>query len=150
MGTRYTIPLASTALSTANSLLTIVSGATKAFKVCEIYLAGTGTASAANDVGLYRVATAGITPGGAITPVPLNSSSNAASMTTATSYATQPVLGSKLLDIPVNSNGGVGYYRPQPGLEIEVLAGNVAAGSITLRSVSGTGTVAGWVIVEEI
>ena len=150
MGLRYTIPLASTTLSTTLSSLTIVSGATRAFKICEIYLSGTGTASASNDVGLYRVATAGVTPAGAITPVPLNPASPAASMTTATSYTTQPVIGSKILDIPVNSNGGVGYYRPQPGQEIEVPAGAVAAGTVTLRAVAGTGTVAGWVTVEEI
>lgn len=150
MGLRYTIPLPNTTLSTTLSSLTIIAGATRALKLVEIYLAGTGTASASNDVGVYRVATAGVTGAGAITPAPLNPASPAAFLTNFTSYTTQPVIGAKLLDIPVNSNGGVGYYRPQAGQEIEIPAGNVAASSVTIRSVSGTGTVAGWVIVEEI
>ena len=150
MGIRYTIPLASTTLSTTLSSLTIIAAATRALKVCEIYLAGTGTASASNDVGVYRVATAGVAGAGAVTPAALNPSAPAASFTNFTSYTTQPVVGTKILDIPVNSNGGVGYYRPQPGQEIEIPAGNVAASTLTIRSVSGIGTVAGWVVVEEI
>lgn len=150
MGFRYSIPLASTTLSTTNSSLTIIAGATRALKVVEIYLSGTGTASASNDVGVYRVGTAGATGAGAVTAAPLNPAAPAVSFTNFTSYTTQPVVGTKIFDIPVNSNGGVGYYRPQPGQELEIPAGNVAASTITLRSVSGTGTVAGWVIVEEI
>ena len=150
MGLRYTIPLANFTLSTTLSSLTIIAGATRALKICEIYLAGTGTASASNDIGLYRVATAGVTGAGAITPSALNPASPAAALTCFTSYTTQPVIGAKILDIPVNANGGVGYYRPQPGQEIEVPAGNVAAATVTLRSVSGTSTAAGWVVVEEI
>lgn len=150
MGLRYTIPLPNFTLSTTLSSLTVIAGATRALKLCEIYIAGTGTASASNDIGVYRVATAGVTGAGPITPSPLNPASPAASLTCFTSYTTQPVVGVKLLDLPVNANGGVGYYRPQPGQEIEIPAGNVAASSITIRSVSGTSTMAGWVVVEEI
>jgi len=150
MGFRYTIPIPSTTLSTTNSSLTIIAGATRALKVNEIYLSGTGTASASNDVGVYRVGTAGVTGSAAVTPAPLNPAAPSQSFTNFTAYVTQPVVGTKILDIPVNSNGGVGYYRPQPGQEIEIPAGNVAASTITIRSVSGTGTVAGWVVVEEI
>lgn len=150
MGFRYKLPLASFTLSTTNSSLTIIAGATRALKIVEIYLAGTGTASASNDVGLYRVGTAGATGSGAITPAPDNPAAPAQSFTNFTAYTTQPVVGTKILDMPVNSNGGVFYYRPQVGQEIEIPAGNNAAASVTLRSVSGTGTVAGWVTVEEI
>lgn len=150
MGFKYKIPLASFTLSTANSSLTIISGATRALKITEIYLAGTGNASASNDIGLYRVATAGVTGSVPITPNPDNPAAPAASCTNFTAYATQPALGAKLLDMPVNANGGVFYYRPMKGDELEIPAGNVAAGSVTLRSVAGTSTVAGWITVEEI
>lgn len=150
MGFKYKIPLGAVTLSTANSSLTVISGATRALKITEIYLAGTGTASASNDVGLYRVGTAGVTGSAAITPAPDNPAAPAQAFTNFTAYVTQPVVGAKILDMPVNSNGGVFYYRPMKGDEIEIPAGNVAAGSVTIRSVSGTGTVTGWVTVEEI
>lgn len=150
MGFKYYIPLAAFTLSTTNSSLTIISGATRALKISEIYLSGQGTASAANDVGLYRVGNAGVTGAGAIAVAPLNPAAPAASFTNFTSYTTQPVIGTKILDMPVNANGGVFYYRPPVGQEIEIPAGNVAAGTVTLRSVSGTSSLAGYVLVEEI
>lgn len=150
MGFKYKIPLASFTLNTTNSSLTIISGALRALKITEIYLAGTGNASASNDIGLYRVGTAGAVGAGAVTPSPDNPAAPAASLTNFTSYTTQPVIGAKLLDMPVNANGGVFYYRPMKGDEIEIPAGNNAAGSVTLRSVAGTSTVAGWMTVEEI
>lgn len=150
MGFKYKIPLPSFTLSTTNSSLTVITGALRALKITEIYLAGTGTASASNDIGLYRVGTAGVTGAGAITPSPDNPAASPSSCTNFTSYTTQPVVGVKLLDMPVNANGGVFYYRPMKGDEIEIPAGANAAGSVTLRSVSGTSTVAGWMTVEEI
>lgn len=150
MGLKYKLPITSATLSTTLSSLTIITGATRALKVTEIYLAGTGTASASNVVGLYRVATAGVTGATPVTAVPDNPASPAISATNFTAYTTQPVVGALLLAMPVNANGGVFYYRPMKGDEIEIPAGNVAAGTVTIRSISGTGTVSGWVTVEEI
>lgn len=150
MGFKYKLPLASFTLSTTLSSLTIIAGATRALKITEIYLAGTGVASAFNDVGLYRVGTAGAVGSAALTPAPDNPAAPAVSFTNFTAYTTQPVIGTKILDMPVNSNGGVFYYRPMKGDEIEIPAGNVAASTVTIRAVAGTGTVAGWVTLEEI
>jgi hypothetical protein len=147
MGFKYKIPLPSTTLSTTNSSLTVIPAAARALKITEIYLAGTGTASASNDIGLYRVGTAGVTGAGAVTPAPDNPAAPAVGFTNFTSYTTQPVVGTKVLDMPVNSNGGVFYWRPMKGDEIEIPAASLG---VTLRSVSGTGTVAGWMTVEEI
>lgn len=151
MGIRYTIPIPSTALSNVTSLITLVASATRSLKINEIYLSGGATASAANSVGVYRVGTAGVTPSGAITAAPINPASPAAAFTNATIHVTQPVVGAQLLNIPINGNGGIGYYRPLAGQEIEIPAGAVAAASLTLRGVgAGTSPVLGWITVEEI
>ena len=150
MGLKYKLPISSATLSTTLSSLTIISGAVRALKITEIYIAGTGTASASNVVGLYRVATAGVTGSAAITAAPDSTGSPTQSFTNFAAYVTQPVVGSVLLAMPVNANGGVFYYRPMKGDEIEIPAGNVAAGTVTIRSISGTGTISGWITVEEI
>lgn len=150
MGFKYTLPIASTALSTTNSLITVIAGATRSLKINEIYLSGQGVASANNDIGVYRVGTAGVTGTVAITPAPLNPAAPAAAFTNFTVWVTQPVVGTKILDLGVNANGATGYYRPMAGSEIEIPAGANAAASFTIRSVSGTSNVTGWVTVEEI
>jgi hypothetical protein len=150
MGFRYKIPIASTALSTANNLLTVIPAAARPFKVTEIMLQGLGTASAANEVGVYRISAAGTGAApGAITPNPLNTSAPAAAMSANSgAYATtQPTLGAKLLSLGVNSNGGISYHRPAAGSEIEFQGGSLG---LAIRSVSGTGNVTGWIEVEEI
>lgn len=147
MGFKYKLPLASFTLATATSNLTVIPGAARALKITEIYLAGTGAASASNDIGLYRVGTAGVTGATPITAAPDNASAPTQAFTNFTAYTTQPVVGTKILDMPVNSNGGVFYYRPMKGDEIEIAAASLG---VTIRSVSGTGTAAGWITLEEI
>lgn len=149
MGIRYKIPIASTALSTANNLLTVVAHATRSFRVTEVFLQGLGTASAANEVGVYRISAAGTgTAATAITPNPNNPSAPSAGLTASTgAYGTsQPTLGAKLLSLGVNANGGVAAWRPQAGAELEFQG---AALGLAVRSVAGTSNVTGWVEVEE-
>lgn len=151
----YTLARVSTALSTTNDWITIVSAAAKALRIHEIAFFGDGTASAANDIIVVRPTASGT--GGATggpTPAPLNPGAPAASFTNVTTYATtQPTLPTTtaaLLRFGVNANGGVYRWVAKPGSEIFIPAGNNLAGTLSIRSVSGTSSVTGYVIIEEL
>lgn len=151
----YTVARVSTALSTTNDWLTLVSAAAKALRVHEIYMAGQGTASAANDIIVTRPTVAGTGAGTAgPTAAPLNPAAPAATFTNFTTYATtQPTLSTTVggvMRFAVNANGGVWRWVAKPGSEILIPAGANLAGTLSIRSVSGTSNVTGYVIVEEI
>lgn len=59
MGVRYTLTRSNFALSTTLDSLTVISAATRALRLLELTIGGMGTASAANELGIFRVATAG-------------------------------------------------------------------------------------------
>lgn len=151
----YTISRVSTALSTTNDWLTLVTAAAKALRVHEIFMAGQGTASAANDIIVVRPTAAGTGAGtSAATPAPLNPAAPAASFSAFSTYATtQPTLPTTTAAVQrfgINANGGVWRWVAKPGSEILIPAGNNLAGTLSIRSVSGTSNVTGYVIVEEI
>ncbi len=150
MGLYYTIKRENVALSTTNDLLTIIGAATRSWRIKSIEIDGLGTASAANAVGIYRVGTAGVTPGGAITPTPNNPAASAAALTTSTTWGTQPVVGVEVRTLAVNSNGGINRWVAIPNVEeIEAPGGANAAASISIRSSVGTGNVNIQVTIEE-
>ena len=136
-----------TLAATTTAFGTIVSAATRSFLVMEMDFEGMGTASAFNEVGLYRVATAGITGSAALTftSVDANSTIPAFAGTGFAAYATQPVAGALLQNMPLNSNGQRYFWRCNPNLNnaLVVPGGAVAAGSIMLAPISGTGSVSG-------
>lgn len=141
----YTVSRTSAALSTSNDALTIIASSTKPLRVYVVDMKGMGTASAANEVLLSR-STGGTTPGGAITPSPINSGSSAASFTTATTWSAQPTLGVTLWRFGVNANGAIDKFTALPGAEIQV----PVSGQLSIRSASGTSNVALNVLIEEV
>lgn len=144
MGARYSVSRTSAALSTTNDSLTITAPAGRSLKIWAVRLYGGGAASAYNEVLMAR-STGGATPV-AITPVPLNADSAAATFTAASSWTTQPTIGATLRRIGVNSNGAAVQEVYPPGQEIDIPGG----GQVTFRSAAGTGAVAMDVIVEQV
>lgn len=139
---RFSGTLEATALV---GLFTLISAATRSLLVTEIDVEGMGTTSAAAELGLYRVGTAGVTGGGAVTPVPLNAQAPAFGGTAFASYATQPVKGALVHNVPINANGQRYFWRANPNLNnaISVPGGNNNTGSLTLMTISGTNIVTG-------
>lgn len=142
----YTVTRSLAALSTTADLMTLVSAANRRTKVHSITIGGLATASAANSVMVQR-SSAGVTPGGAITPEKTATDAPAAATVVNTTYATAPTLaGSPLLRLPVNSNGGVIRWTAYPGRELEIRNGEM----LSLRSETGTGNVTVAIEFEEV
>lgn len=154
----YNVRVNGTIGTTTTALGTIVSGATRSFIVLEVDLQGQGTASAANEIGVYRVGTAGVTGSSALTFV----TPEAPNMTGTTpalafsgtgfgAYATQPIAGALLQNIGLNGNGQRFFWRCNPNLNnaIPVPGGNNAAGTIALFSISGASVFTGRIQIAE-
>jgi len=147
----YNIIRSNTALSLTADFFTIIAGAVRSFLVLEIDAEGDAAASAYNEFGIYRVTTAGVTPGGAITPVTVEAPNLtgttpalAFSGTVPTTWATQPVVGALIHNCPINANGQRYFWRCNPNLNnaITVPGGNNAAGSLSVgRGISGTSNI---------
>lgn len=145
MGTRYTVSRTGTALSTTNDYMTIIAPSTRAVLIHEIRVVGGGTASAAAEVLVSR-STVGTTPGGTITPTPLNTLGPAATTSVPTTWAAQPTIGVTIRRIAVNANGAINPVIAMPGSAIEV----PPSGQISIRSGLGTSLVSIEVLFEEI
>jgi hypothetical protein len=141
-----------TLAATTTAFGTLISGSVNANMLLEIDFQGRGTSSADNEVGIYRIATAGITGSTAITATPTNAGYAAWAGTAFVSYATQPVKGALVHNFPLNSNGQRYFWRCNPNLNnaIAIPAGNVAAASIGFFPISGTGSVGGRVQLAQI
>ena len=130
--------------NTTTPILTVIAGATRSFLVLEIDAEGMNTASAANEMGVYRVGTAGVTGGTAVTfvPIDLPVTATAFSGTAFGTYSTQPVLGALIHNIPVNANGQRYFWRANPNLNnaIVVPGGNNAAASIAVAATNAAYT----------
>lgn len=136
----------STALSTSNDYMTIVATATKPLRIYLVDLKGDAIASGANEVLMCR-SSSGTTPGGAITPVKVNSGSAAASFAVYTTWSgSQPTLGDVLYRFSVNANGGIDKFVALPGGEIPVPVG----GQVSIRSADGTSNMIANLMIEEI
>lgn len=150
----YNVQIGGTLAATTTAIATIISGATRSFMLTEIDVNGQATASAVNEVGIYRVGTAGATGGGALTFTPTEglASNPAFSGTGFGSYTTQPIKGALIHNFGLNANGQRYFWRCNPNLNnaIVVPGGNVAAGTIALFPVSGTSVVTGRLQIAEL
>ena len=131
--------------------LSIIPATNRAIRCVEVSHSGLGTATAANEMQLAP-APVGTTPGGAVTPNPYGPTSTAAAgFTTATTYATAPVTPATAgLGYGVNSNGGVYRWLAKTNFELISQQAIAAYATLNWRVVSGTGTLAGHVIIEEL
>lgn len=146
----YNVQRQNVALSTSADTMTIISGSVRSILLLEFELEGDGTASAYNEVGIYRVATAGVTGAGAITPVTIEQPNMtgttpalAFSGTVFTGWTTQPVLGNLIQQVAVNSNGQRAFWRCNANLSnaIPCPGGANALGTLSVRAINGTGSV---------
>lgn len=144
----YTVTRSNFALSTSSDAMTIIPATNHSLYIIEVSVGGMGTASAANELGVYR-STGGTTGGGAITPTPVGriSSTNppASGTVVNTTWSAQPTLGGLVVSLPVNANGGIYRWVARPGEEI--LA--VASDEISLRAVSGSSNVSVTVVFTD-
>lgn len=146
--TGFTVGVTTTALGT------VISSSTRSFLVLELDFEGTGTSSGANELGIYRVGTAGVTGTNALTFV--STDANATIPTFAGTgfftYATQPIAGTLVHSFGINTNGQRYFWRCNPNLNnaIVVPGGNVAAGSISVFPISGGGTGVGRLQIAEL
>lgn len=145
MGARYTATRTAAALSTTNDQMTIIAPSTRALKIWAIRLYGAATASAYNEVLVSR-SSGGTTGGGAITPTPKATLSSASGTTVNTTWSAQPTIGVTIERMGVNANGGIAAKVFPPGGEIDV----PPSGQISIRSASGTSSVAVEVEFEEV
>jgi hypothetical protein len=131
--------------------LSMIPATNRAIRCVEVSSSGLGTATAANEFQLGQ-APVGTTPGGAVTPNPYGPTSTAAAgFTTATTYATSPSTPATAgIAYGVNANGGT--YRWLAKTNFELISQQAVASYATLnwRVVSGTSTIAGHIIIEEL
>ena len=134
------------------ALLTLISAAARSLLVVELDIQGNGTTSAAGELALHRIGTAGVTGGGAPAIVPVSPSAPAFTGTAFTSWGTQPVKGALVHNIPVNANGQRYFWRANANLSNAIFCpgGANAAGSLGLFSVAGTHAVVGRIQIAEI
>lgn len=151
---RFGLSLNGVACSTTNDLRTIQSVATgqgSALAVYSIYLAGEASSSTFGRIVVNRPSGA---PTGAATnvvPEKLNPASVAAAFTNSSTYASsQPTLSTNdVLTPSLNAFGGVINLMLPPGSEV-IVGTQGAIAYLSIRSRSGTPTVSGHVLVEEL
>lgn len=144
----YNLARQSVTMSGTTPFLTVVPGAARSFWIMEIDIQGMGNASAANEAGVYRVATAGT---GSATAIPTGVNAiDLPNMTGTTpalafsgaanaSYATtQPTLGALLQNLPFNSNGQRYFWRANANQNNAIPVPGGTTG-ITIAPLTGNG-----------
>jgi hypothetical protein len=131
--------------------LSMIPATNRALRVVEASSSGLGTATAANEFQLCP-APAGTTPGGAVTPAPWDPiSSAAAAFTTATTYATAPSRNAVAgIAYGVNANGGTYRWLAKTNFELKAQQAVAAFATMAWAVISGTSSIAGHIIVEEL
>lgn len=143
MGLIYSYTQVSAALNAGTSdHISIKAAAARSMLLREYTYSGLGTASAANEIGVYRTTVGTIGTSGF---VPHNSSASAAGAFTAVAGAT-PTLGVKFHSFGLNANGALFRWVAGPGMAIES-GGGLQVG---WRGVAGTSSATGMCIIEEI
>jgi hypothetical protein len=140
----YSIVKAGTAFSTTADLLTFKASAAGQARILELIIGGEATASAVNRFGVGQL-NATLASNGALTPEKFNSRSPAAAGTYG-SGNTSALLAGWMLVMAVNAFGGFIRWVAAPGEEMYYVNGEV----IGLRSLSGTSTMSGTGIFEEL
>lgn len=151
---KYSYSINGTALSTTTGTLTVQTAATGAGSVVNVYevlLGGEAGSSAVARVVLNRPSAAPTGGATAQTAEKLNPASGAATHVVATVYATtQGTLSTNdVAIIPFNAFGGVVRWLAAPGSEI-VVGTQGAVAYLIMRSRSGTSTVSGHMLIEEL
>lgn len=133
------------------AFLTMITATTRKLRVQEISMSGLGNASAANEIQVCA-SPAGTTPGGAITPFPQDpGASVAAGFTTATTWATAPVVpAAGGLAFGVNANGGTYRWLAKTNFELLAQDGVTNYKNMSVKVVSGGSTCSFHTIVEEL
>lgn len=133
------------------TFLTAIAATNRALRVQELSASGLGTASAANE---FQVAASptGTTPGGALTPGPFNPlSTAAAAFTTATTWATAPVVNAQSgIAFGVNANGGTYRWLAKTNFELIAQQAIASMAIMSYKVVSGTSTLAFHTLIEEL
>lgn len=126
------------AAGTTNDVLTLTAASGRRAALHEISLCGLGTSSVANELGVYRPGGLGVTPTNQ-TSQKLDPDSGAASATVATSWVTQPSLGSvPVLRLGCNSNGGIYRWVAKPGMELICRGDSLTShSSLSMRFTTG-------------
>lgn len=137
---------------TTTALGTIIAAAVRSLLVLELDFQGQGNASGANELGLYRVGTAGVTGSNALTFTPTHPSYPAFAGTGFFTYATQPIAGALVHPFGLNSNGQRYFWRCNPNLNNAIVlpGGNNAAASLSVFPIAGSGTMTGRLQVMEL
>lgn len=127
--------------ATTTQLGTVVAAEDRSMLLLEMDFQGMGNASAANELGIYRVGTAGVTPSNALTITPVHPSYPTAGLTAFFTYATQPIAGALVHSFGLNSNGQRYFWRCNPNLNnaIVVPGGSVATASLAVFPFANTG-----------
>jgi len=131
----YGVRALTTALNTANDLLTVTGGATRSCFLTECDAEGAGTSSTYAEIVFQRVTTAGITPT-AFVSVPINQAGAASSFTAATGWSTQPVVtaNTQVHSFGINVNGQRYFWRAQNIYDcIPIQGGANAAAQLSIR-----------------
>jgi hypothetical protein len=131
--------------------MSMIAAATRSIRIQEFSHSGLGTASAANELRMAPAPT-GTTPGGAVTPTPFNPLATvAAGFTTATTYATAPAINAQAgISYGCNSNGGTYRWLAKTNFELIASAAVASFATMAWAVVSGTGSLTGHVLIEEI
>lgn len=120
-------------------------------KVTEVFIGGEATSSTVNRMSVRRISTNISTPTNK-TPAPLHPWSAASAANHVSAATTGPTIASTvhLLDLALNTFGGIIRWVAHPGEELWALNSTAPNGEIVLDSISGTGLVSTNMIFEEI
>lgn len=120
-------------------------------KVSEVFIGGEATSSTVNRMAVRRLSTNGATPTN-LTPGPLHPWSAASAANHYVAATTGPTIASTvhLLDLALNTFGGIIRWVAHPGEELWFLNSTAPNGEGVLDSISGTGVVSTNMIFEEI
>ena len=142
----YNVPLNGVTTSVTDDSLTLVTAAAgvgSRIYIYEYFVGGINGSSAMSSNALAR-STGGTTPGGAITPTPLDSNSSATlgfSAYTTWGVGTQPTLGTAFVDMPTfQGQGGQYKFFAAPDRPIVVGSG-AAALNLSFRCISAVSVI---------
>jgi hypothetical protein len=122
MGNRILVNRDNVTPTGGNDLFTYVSASARRARLRQFTAVGAGTTSAAQRFTVARADTAGITPGGAITPTKFDHSEQAAAVGVIdTTWGTQPVINANNGEqVGFNALGGSNRWVPPGGAGLEV------------------------------
>lgn len=135
---------------------TFIAAALRGLFITELDFQGMGAGTSSNnEIGLFRITTAGVTGSNALQFRPVNPAAPVAAATAFLTYATQPVIVAAtdpVQNMPLNGNGQRYNWKALPNFldAIWVPPGNNAAASVGLFPIQGTAAVAGRVRLVEV